>query len=256
MIQTTFSVFPTGFRSISRIIAPQSIDTVYVKGHKSKLYVVSRFALRGEQRAWSMTKYKKASLDEAWDLSAMAKEILNDFEEKRTRRKRRPTWKELWLAQELSHLRSLAIEWMSHQDDVTCRKVFLLDEFMTKGLTEAEKEASFNCPDGCVPAIVIETEWGVQSAGSLWLDEDWEEAKEVTVLSSKCREPERTKEDLIQRMWRFIPDDIYLYCQLTSDTPTGLATPENLADMDEVIRREDSLQYAIQHRRLRQRQQS
>ncbi len=186
----------------------------------------------------------------------MAKAVLDDFEMKSQRRKRKPTWKEVWGAQEIAHLRSLAIEWMTHHEDVSHRKVFLVDKFMTKGLTQAEREVSFNCPDGSVPSIVIDTEWGTQSAGSLWLDEDWEEAQEVEVLSSKRRDPEWTKEDLIQRMWRFIPEDTYMYCQLTSDTPCGLATPDNLADMDEVVRREESLQYSIQHRRLRQRQQS
>lgn len=256
MNPVTFSVFPTGFRGLSRIIAPQAIDTVYVKGHKSKLYVVSRFALRGEQQAWAIQKFKKPTIDEAWDLSAMAKGYLIEFAEKRKRRKRGPTWKEMWLAQELAHLRSLALEWMSYHEDVSSRKVFLLDTFLSKGITEVEKEAVFVCPDGAVPAIVIDSEWGTQSTGNLWINEDWESADAVELVPSTYKNPDMPKEDLIQKMWRFIPEDIYLYCQLTQDPPTARADIENLADIDEVLRREDALQYAIQNRRLRQKQQA
>jgi len=235
---------------LARVIAPQAIDKVYIKRHASQVYVVSRFGLRLEQRSWALSKYGEINLDNAWELSLEAKKHIDITIKKLSSYRRKPTWRELWTLEELIFLRSLALDWLSLQLPNETTRFFFVSDFMCKGPSQFEKNVWFQCPDNSFPCFSIEYNSQVQSCGSLWIDEAWESALEKNTIANTIKDSEKETKILIQMLWRYIPVDINSYCYKTKEPKSSLATKDNLAEFDEIVRKEERKQFLIANKKV------
>ena len=250
-------LFPTGYRGLSRHISPQAYDKVYIKGFNKQGYVLSYSVLRTEQKFWARSKYGTPEIDDAWDLTLQAKSIINSQVEKIKKKKRRPTWYEIWLTEELSVLRSLALQWIIENHKLTeFRRLFLISDFMAQGITDLEESSWFMCPDSAFPAIEVRYKGQTQTTGVLALDDRWESATESNYCRNQKVDTKYTPEEVMQWLWRFIPDETYEFSMISKIPPSALANGSNLADIDEVIRKEEQLQYAIEGRAIRRKNQA
>lgn len=251
-LPNTLGLFPPGFRGVSRRISPQALDKVYVKGFGKLVYVVPSHILREEQRYWSLSKIGEPGFHDAWNLALEAKSWIDNYTTRFAKRKRKPTWRELWMIDELVYLRFLALHWIvvnfNESEDVTHKRIFLINDFLSQGMSELEERVWFMCPDGSIPGIEVRYRDGVQTSGSLWIDESWEEAEERQIAKNTNYEHKKEEIEVIKRLWRFIPENTYEHAKLVKEPPSSIANEENLADIDEVIKREESLQYAISGR--------
>jgi hypothetical protein len=251
----TLSLFPPGFMGVSRKISPQALDKVYVKGFGKPVYVVPGHILRAEQRYWALSKIGEPTFHDAWNLALEAKSWIDGYATRLPKRKRKPTWRELWTVDELVYLRFLALHWIlvnfSESEDVECSKIFLINDFMSKGMSELEERVWFLCPDGSIPGIEIKYKSSIQTSGALWIDESWEEAEERQIAKNTSYTHQKEEIEVIKRLWRFIPEDTYQHALLVKEPPSNVANNENLADIDEVAKREESLQYVISGRAVK-----
>lgn len=254
-MRNQFLVFPSGFVAISRVVSPQALDKVYVKGHSKQVYLISRRILRTEQRSWALNKYSTPTTDEAWNLGKEALAHVKERINKLNTTRRKSTWRERWDLEELLFLRSLLLYWVYTNTDNTKREnYFIVDDFMAiNAPTKYEKNVWFTCPDGSVPFFTVEYESEKQSAGSLWVDEEWENSLESRVMHNPVAETKKDLKTVIQMMWRFIPVDIDFFELNTEEPPTAKANSENLASEEEVVQRIDQMQYIIAAQRSKAR---